>query len=82
MILLAASRRSYRFPHQSPWIAVVTKVLLLLPLLLGAIDETRTVTGLVFRQYAESAAERPLVRMYVCTLLLLLCRCSLQLVVL
>lgn len=59
--LLAESRRSYRFPHQSPWISTVAKILMLLPLLLGAVQETRTVTSPAFRHYIESS-ERPLVR--------------------
>lgn len=58
--LLAVSRRSYRFPHQSAWISTIAKMLLLMPLLIGALEETRTVTSPVFRQYVESA-DYPLV---------------------
>jgi hypothetical protein len=52
---LAVSRRSTRFPHQSHWITVVRKVLCLIPLLIGAIDESRTVVVPSFRHFVESS---------------------------
>jgi Putative adipose-regulatory protein (Seipin) len=61
--LLAVSRRSFRFPHQTPWISAVSKVIMLVALLIGAVEETRTVAGPAFRHYVESS-ERPLVRAY------------------
>jgi hypothetical protein len=54
-LLLANSRRSGRFPHQSGWIAVISKMLCIVPLLLGAWQETRTVRILAFRHYTEQA---------------------------
>lgn len=68
---LAVSRRSYRFPYQSPWLSVVAKVLCLIPLLLGAIPESRTVAGQAFRHYIESS-EHPLVSLNLSILLMLL----------
>ena len=57
---LAVSRRSTRFPHQSQWITVVRKVFCLIPLLLGAVDEARTVVVPSFRHFVESS-DHPLV---------------------
>jgi len=57
---LAVSRRSVRFPHQSVWISNIRKSLCLLPLLIGALDETRRVLVPSFRHYVESP-ELPLV---------------------
>lgn len=51
---LAISRRSARFPHQSPWITVIRKALCLVPLLIGAMEEARTVVVPSFRHYVES----------------------------
>jgi hypothetical protein len=53
---LAVSRRSTRFPHQSQWITVVRKILCLIPLLLGAVEEARTVVVPSFRHFVESRA--------------------------
>jgi len=61
--LLAVARRSSRFPHTTPWISTVLKMVLLLPILLQALPEARTVTVPAFRQYVETA-EHPLVRVY------------------
>jgi hypothetical protein len=58
--VLARSHRSARIPHESGWISVVRKFLVLLPLILGALSETRTVLVASFRHYVESAAH-PLV---------------------
>jgi hypothetical protein len=57
---LAVSRRSTRFPHQSPWITTVRKIFCLIPLLLGAVDEARTVVVPSFRHFVESSGH-PLV---------------------
>jgi hypothetical protein len=57
---LAVSRRSTRFPHQSKWITVVRKILYLIPLLIGAVDETRTIVLPSFRHFVESSGH-PLV---------------------
>jgi hypothetical protein len=51
---LALSRRSMRIPHESHWISVVRKMALLAPLLIGAMEETRTVTVPSFRHIVES----------------------------
>jgi hypothetical protein len=58
---LAVSRRSTRFPHQSLWITAVRQFVCLIPLLIGAIEEARTVVVPSFRHYVESSAH-PLVR--------------------
>ena len=58
--LLAVARRSSRFPHQTPWINTVLKIVLLVPILLHALPEARTVTVSAFRQYIETE-EHPLV---------------------
>jgi Putative adipose-regulatory protein (Seipin) len=63
--LLAVSRRSYRFPHQSAWISVIGKVIILVPLLIGAFEEVKTVASPAFRHFIESSA-RPLVRDLMC----------------
>jgi Putative adipose-regulatory protein (Seipin) len=62
--LLAMSRRSARFPHESSWIQVIRNIFLLPALLVGAMEESRSVTVLAFRHYTESK-DLPLVR---CTL--------------
>jgi Putative adipose-regulatory protein (Seipin) len=61
LTLLAVSTRSYRFPHQSSWISVLGKVIILVPLLVGAFEEVKTVASPAFRHFIESSA-RPLVR--------------------
>lgn len=58
--LLATSRRSVRYPHQSRWISNVGKTICLLPLLIGAMEEARTVRIPAFRHFVESR-EAPLV---------------------
>jgi hypothetical protein len=58
---LAISRRSSRFPHQSAWITLLKKWLTLIPLLLGAIEESRTVVIPAYRHFVEST-DYPLVR--------------------
>ncbi|GAX25459.1 hypothetical protein FisN_1Hu415 [Fistulifera solaris] len=52
--VLALSRRSARFPHQSRWISVLQKAVLLVPYLIGAIEESKHVVIPVFRHYVES----------------------------
>lgn len=58
--ILAVSRRSVRIPHESPWISVVRKTLLLLPLVAGGMEESRTLTISSFRHFVEAEAH-PLV---------------------
>lgn len=57
---LAVSRRSARFPHQSKWIATLQKAALLIPLMVGAMEESKHVVVPVFRHYVESC-DHPLV---------------------
>lgn len=57
---LARSQRSARLPHESGWIGVVRKSLCLVPLLVGALTESRTVIVPSFRHYVESTSH-PLV---------------------
>jgi hypothetical protein len=59
--LLARSLRSSRLPHESGWIAVVRKSICLVPLLIGAMAESRTVVIPAFRHFVEST-NLPLVR--------------------
>lgn len=66
--MLATSIRSLRIPHESSWIGFVRKSICLIPLLLGALTESKTVVVEPFRHYVESS-DYPLVR----TLLLLCC---------
>ena len=58
---LALSRRATRFPHQSAWIRRLQKILLLAPLLVGALEESRSVYIPSFRHFVESQ-EHPVVR--------------------
>lgn len=53
---LAVSKRSTRLPYESEWIAKVRKTLCLLPLVIGAIEESRIVVVPAFRHYVESLA--------------------------
>ena len=57
---LARSHRSSRLPHESGWISVVRKSICLVPLLVGALSESRTVIIPSFRHFVESA-NHPLV---------------------
>jgi hypothetical protein len=57
---LATSLRSTRLPHESDWLCVVRKLTWLIPILVGAVDESRKVTVPSFRNYKESA-DYPLV---------------------
>ena len=57
---LARSQRSSRLPHESGWISVVRKSICLVPLLVGALSESRTVIIPSFRHFVESA-NHPLV---------------------
>jgi len=58
---LAVSRRSARLPHESHWIGVLRKLFCIVPLMIGASEESRTVTVPAFRHYVENT-EHPLVR--------------------
>jgi len=51
---LALSRMSARFPHESAWISNVRKIILLPWLLLGTMDESRTIYMSPFRHFTES----------------------------
>ena len=58
---LAHSVRAARLPHESSWISSMRKFILLVPLMIGAIQENRRVIVPSFRHYVESS-ESPLVR--------------------
>ena len=57
---LALSSRTARLPHESRVVALIRKVFLLIPLLIGALQETKTVVVPSFRHLVESS-EQPLV---------------------
>ncbi|KAG7356704.1 Seipin-like protein [Nitzschia inconspicua] len=52
--LLASSLRTARMPHESKWIAVVRKTVCIVPILLGALQESRRVLVPSFRFFVES----------------------------
>lgn len=52
--VLATSVRSARFPHESHWLGIVRKLTLLVPLLLGALEESRTLAVSPFAHFVES----------------------------
>lgn len=58
--VLAVSRRSARFPHQSKWISTLEKLVLLVPLMLGVMEESKHIAVPAFRHYVESR-DHPLV---------------------
>lgn len=60
---LAISRRSARFPHQSKWISDLRKFLILLPLLVEALQEARTIIVPCFRHFVD-VRDMPLVSQY------------------
>lgn len=62
---LAYSTRSTRLPHESTWIGVLRRAICIVPLLLGALTESRTIIVEPFRHYVESA-EYPLVCVVCC----------------
>lgn len=51
---LASVKFSARLPHESTWIATVRKLVLLPALLLGAVDESRTLHFILFRHFTEN----------------------------
>lgn len=51
---LAASRRSVRLPHMSRWISNTRKFICLIPLMIGAMDESRVLIIPAFRYFVES----------------------------
>jgi hypothetical protein len=59
--MLATSLRSSRIPHETAWVSTVRKVVMLMPLLIGASQESRRVSVPSFRHFVESP-EMPLVR--------------------
>jgi hypothetical protein len=59
--MLATSMRTARFPHESRWISVIRKAICIIPLMLGALQESRRVLVPSFRHFVESEA-LPLVR--------------------
>jgi len=59
--MLASSTRSARLVHESSWIGFIRKCICLVPLLMGALTESRTVVVSSFRHYVESP-DYPLVR--------------------
>lgn len=52
--LLAVSRRSTRIPQESLWIKTIYKGICIVPLLLGAMDESRTILIPSYRHFTES----------------------------
>jgi hypothetical protein len=52
--LLASSMRTVRMPHESNWISVVRKIICIVPLMLGALQENRQVLVPSFRFFVES----------------------------
>lgn len=53
---LASSMRAARLPHESLWISTIRKSICLVPLLVGAAHETRTVVIPSFRHFKESSS--------------------------
>jgi hypothetical protein len=51
---LASSVRASRLPHESRWISIIRKAVWLVPLLLGAVQESRVVIVPSFRYFVES----------------------------
>ena len=60
-IKLASSIRTVRIPHESYWISIVRKTICLIPIMIGAIQESRRIYIPSYRFYVESSIE-PLVR--------------------
>ena len=58
---LAVSMRSSRMPYQSSFISTIKKSVLLVPFLIGALHETKTIVVPSFRHLVESSS-LPLVR--------------------
>lgn len=52
---LASSMRAARLPHESTWISTIRKSIWLLPMVIGAAQETRTIVVPSFRHFRESA---------------------------
>jgi hypothetical protein len=59
--MLASSLRPARLPHESLWIETIRKSVWLMPMIIGAAHEIRTVVTPSFRHFRESVA-LPLVR--------------------
>ncbi|KAL7575832.1 hypothetical protein ACA910_003155 [Epithemia clementina (nom. ined.)] len=57
--MLAAARISTRLPHESSWVGVIRKISILPALVVGALEESRTVYVSPFRHFTESK-EHPL----------------------
>ena len=53
---LASSVRAARIPHESEWISIVRKSMWLIPLILEAAHESRTVVITSFRHFKESSS--------------------------
>ena len=60
-IKLASSVRTIRIPHESYWISIVRKTIWLIPIMIGAIQESRRIYIPSYRFFVESSME-PLVR--------------------
>lgn len=50
---LASSIRSSRMPHETSWISNIRKTILIVPILIGAIQESKVVTISSFRHFVE-----------------------------
>ena len=60
--MLATSVRSTRIPHETQWISTIRKGISLAPILIGAVEEVRTVEIPSFRYLVENE-DLPLVSM-------------------
>ena len=58
---LAVSTRAARLPHESLWLSTIRKCIWLVPLMIGAAEESRRVIVPSFRHFVESS-DMPLVR--------------------
>ena len=53
---LASSMRAARLPHETHWISTVRKSLWIIPMIIGAAQETRSIVIPAFRHFKESSA--------------------------
>lgn len=54
--MLASSIRAARLPHESRWVSTIRKSIWLVPMIIGAVHETRTIAVPSFRHFRESAS--------------------------
>lgn len=53
---LASSMRAARLPHETPWVSTIRKSLWIVPMVIGAAQETRSIVIPAFRHFKESSA--------------------------